>query len=124
MTSFQNARRLVIKVGTSSLTYETGLINIRQVEQLCRVLADLKNSGRDIILVSSGSIAVGTAKLGLDGRPRTIPGKQAAAAVGQCELMYLYDKHFIEYHHKIAQVLLTRDVIENPQRKRNVQNTF
>ena len=124
MTSFQNARRLVVKVGTSSLTYETGLINIRQVEQLCRVLADLKNSGRDIILVSSGSIAVGTAKLGLDGRPRTIPGKQAAAAVGQCELMYLYDKHFIEYHHKIAQVLLTRDVIENPQRKRNVQNTF
>ena len=89
MTSFQNARRLVIKVGTSSLTYETGLINIRQVEQLCRVLADLKNSGRDIILVSSGSIAVGTAKLGLDGRPRTIPGKQAAAAVGPVSYTHL-----------------------------------
>ena len=124
MPSFQNARRIVVKVGSSSLTYETGLINIRQVEQLCRVLADLKNSGRDIILVSSGSIAVGTAKLGLGGRPKTIPEKQAAAAVGQCELMYLYDKHFIEYHHKIAQVLLTRDVIEHPERKRNVQNTF
>ncbi len=124
MKSFQNARRIVVKVGSSSLTYETGLINIRQVEQLCRVLADLKNSGRDIILVSSGSIAVGTAKLGLGGRPQTIPEKQAAAAVGQCELMYLYDKHFIEYHHKIAQVLLTRDVVENPLRKRNVQNTF
>ena len=124
MKSFQEARRIVVKVGSSSLTYETGLINIRQVEQLCRVLADWKNSGRDVILVSSGSIAVGTAKLGLGGRPRTIPEKQAAAAVGQCELMDLYDKHFIEYHHKIAQVLLTRDVVENPQRLYNVRNTF
>ena len=75
MTSFQNARRLVIKVGTSSLTYETGLINIRQVEQLCRVLADLKNSGRDIILVSSGSIAVGTSQAGDDGRQRVVIAK-------------------------------------------------
>ena len=124
MKNFKDARRIVVKVGSSSLTYETGLINIRQVEQLCRVLADLKNSGRDIILVSSGAVAVGTAKLGLSGRPNTMPEKQAAAAVGQCELMYLYDKHFIEYHHKIGQVLLTRDVIENPKRKQNVQNTF
>lgn len=124
MPGFSQARRIVVKVGTSTLTYDTGLINIRRVEQLCRTLADLKNSGRDIILVSSGSIAVGTAKLGLPGRPATIPEKQAAAAVGQCELMYLYDKHFTEYHHKVAQVLLTRDVIEHPLRKTNVQNTF
>lgn len=124
MNSFQNARRIVFKVGSSSLTYETGLINIRQIEQLCRILADIKNSGRDVILVSSGSIAVGTAKLGLKARARSIPEKQAAAAVGQCELMYLYDKHFSEYHHKVAQILLTRDVVEDPLRKQNVQNTF
>lgn len=124
MNPFKTARRIVIKVGTSSLTYETGMLNIRQIEQLCKVLADLKNAGKEIVLVTSAAISVGVAKLGLAQRPRTIPEKQAAAAVGQCELMNLYDRCFLSYHHKIAQILLTRDIIEVNERKQNVQNTF
>ena len=91
VNDFSQVRTLVVKVGSSSLTHETGLINLRRVELLCRVLADLKNSGLRIILVSSGAVAVGTAKLGLPHRPCDMPTKQAAAAVGQCELMHLYD---------------------------------
>lgn len=124
MKEFQHVSRLVIKVGSSSLTYRTGMINIRRVERLCKVISDLKNSGVEIVLVSSGAIAVGTAKLGLSRRPCTIPEKQAAAAVGQCELMYIYDKNFTEYHHKTAQVLLTRDVVEDATRRANARNTF
>ena len=124
MSCFAKAKKIVVKVGTSTLTHGTGLINIRRLERFVKTLADLKNSGRDIILVSSGAIGVGVGKLGLSQRPQDTPSKQAAAAVGQCELMYLYDKLFSEYNHAVAQVLLTRDVVELPQRKGNCVNTF
>ena len=124
MNSFKDARRIVVKVGTSSITYDTGMVNIRQIEKLCRILADIKNSGREVVLVTSGAIAVGASKLGLKHKPRTIPEKLAAAAVGQCELMYIYDKHFIEYHHKVAQILLTRDIIDSDERRGHAVNTM
>lgn len=124
MAKFQEIRRVVVKVGTSTLTHENGLVNIRRIEHLVKVLADIKNSGKELVLVSSGAIAVGVGKLGLKEKPQDTPGKQACAAVGQCELMYLYDKLFSEYNHAVAQVLLTRDVVESPDRKENVTNTF
>lgn len=124
MHDIKNAKRIVIKIGTSTLTYDTGRINIRRFEILCKVIADVKNSGREVILVSSGAVGVGVAKLGLPCRPSDTPSKQAAAAVGQCELMYLYDKLFVEKNHKVGQVLLTRDVFENSSRVKNAQNTF
>ena len=120
----QEAKRIVIKVGTSTLTYENGRLNLRRISSLVRVLSDIKNSGREIVLVTSGAIGVGAGQLGLKERPKDIGGKQAAAAVGQCELMYCYDKQFSEYGHITAQVLLTRDVIEDESRKANVVNTF
>ena len=98
--------RIVIKIGTSTLCYTSGRLNIRRVETLCKVVSDLKNSGHEVILVSSGAIAMGTGKLSLREKPADIPGKQAAAAVGQCELMYIYDKLFSEYHHVVAQLLI------------------
>lgn len=119
-----NSERVVFKVGTSTLTYPNGNLNIRRMESLVRVLSDIKNSGREIILVTSGAIGVGTSHLGLKERPKDIGGKQAAAAVGQCELMYIYDKYFSEYGHVTAQLLLTRDVVEAEQRKNNVINTI
>ncbi len=124
MRDFSGVKRVVFKVGTSTLTHESGLVNLRRMEKLIKVIADLKNAGKEIVLVSSGAISVGAGKLGLDTRPSDIPSKQAAAAVGQCELMYIYDKLFGEYYHNVAQVLLTRDVVEEPDRKRNVINTF
>ena len=122
MRDFSKARRVVVKVGSSTLTHESGLLNIRRVEQLVKVLADIENSGRQVVLVSSGAMAVGVGKLGLREKPCDMPGKQAVAAIGQCELMYIYDKHFSEYNHVTSQVLLTRDVVDDPMRKRNVQN--
>ena len=116
--------RIVIKVGTSTLAHSTGMLNIRRVEQLCKVLSDLKNAGNEIVLVSSGAIGMGVGKLGLRERPKDMPGKQAAAAVGQCELMYIYDKLFSEYHHTVAQLLLTGSDIENEQRRKNFHNTL
>lgn len=116
--------RIVVKVGTSTLTHSTGMLNIRRVEQLCKVLSDLKNAGHEIVLVSSGAIGMGVGKLGLRQRPQDIPGKQAAAAVGQCELMYIYDKLFSDYHHTVAQILLTGSDISNPQRRENFHNTL
>jgi glutamate 5-kinase len=124
MTTIVDAKRVVVKVGTSTLTYENGRLNLRRIESLVRVLSDIKNSGREIVLVTSGAIGVGAGHLGLKERPRDIGGKQAAAAVGQCELMYTYDKLFAEYGHVTAQVLLTRDVVENEGRKTNVINTL
>ena len=116
--------RIVIKVGTSTLAHFTGMLNIRRVEQLCKVLSDLKNAGNEIVLVSSGAIGMGVGKLGLRERPKDMPSKQAAAAVGQCELMYIYDKLFSEYHHTVAQLLLTGSDIENEQRRKNFHNTL
>ena len=116
--------RIVVKVGTSTLTHATGRLNIRRVEALCKVLSDLKNAGHEIILVSSGAIGMGVGKLMLTSRPTDMPTKQAAAAVGQCELMYVYDKLFSEYHHTVAQILLTGSDVENPQRHDNFRNTM
>jgi len=116
--------RIVIKVGTSTLTHATGNLNIRHVEELCKVISDLKNAGHEVILVSSGAIGMGVGKLGLSERPKDMPTKQAAAAVGQCELMYVYDKQFSEYGHNIGQILLTGDDIENEERNKNFSNTL
>lgn len=115
--------KLVVKVGTSTLTHENGKLNIRRTEELCRVLSDLKNAGHQMILVSSGAIGMGVGKLGLSSRPVDIPTKQAAAAVGQCELMDTYDRLFSEYHHIVAQILLTGDDFEHDDRLSNFQNT-
>ena len=116
--------RIVIKVGTSTLAHATGLLNIRRVSRLCEVMSDLKNAGHELVLVSSGAIGMGAGKLSLGGRPADMPTKQAAAAVGQCELMYTYDKLFTEHNHTVAQVLLTADDVQHPQRERNVHNTL
>ncbi|HWQ51054.1 MAG TPA: glutamate 5-kinase [Terriglobales bacterium] len=124
MKSFSEARRIVVKVGTSTLTYETGRMNIRRIEQLCKVLADLKNSGREIMLVSSGAIAVGVGKLRLPSRPSDTPTKQAAAAVGQCELMAMYDHCFQTYSHVAAQVLLTHEDVTYEGRRIHIVNTI
>lgn len=116
--------RVVVKVGTSTLAHKTGRLNIRLVEALCKTIADLKNAGHEILLVSSGAIGMGVGKLGLIEKPKDMPTKQAAAAIGQCELMYTYDKLFSEYNHVVAQVLLTGDDVENKQRRHNVENTL
>ena len=116
--------RIVVKVGTSTLAHATGRLNIQRMEKLCKVLSDLKNAGHEIILVSSGAIGMGVGKLNLPGRPADMPSKQAAAAVGQCELMYTYDKLFTEYSHTVAQLLLTGEDIKSEQRSRNVRNTL
>ncbi len=114
-------KRIVIKVGTSTLTHKTGRINIRRVEKLVKTLADLHNSGREIILVSSGSIGLGMSELGIRQRPKDIPTRQACAAVGQCELMYMYDNLFSEYSISVAQLLVTKYVILE-DRRINVEN--
>lgn len=119
-----NHQRIVVKVGTSTLAHPTGLLNIRRVEELCKVLSDLKNAGHEIILVSSGAIGMGVGKLSLAARPGDIPTKQAAAAVGQCELMYTYDKLFTEYNHTVAQILLTAYDVDHPERFENFRNTM
>lgn len=124
MNPISNAKRLVVKVGTSTLTYETGKINIRRMVKLCSVLADLHNSGIDVVLVTSGAIGVGVGKLGLSERPKDIPGRQAAATVGQCELMFMYDKFFGENGVKTGQLLITKSDIENDKRRENLENTF
>ncbi|MDP4119212.1 MAG: glutamate 5-kinase [Bacillota bacterium] len=116
--------RIVIKVGTSTLAHGTGRLNIRRIDKLCKVMSDLKNSGHEIILVSSGAIAMGVGKLGLGIRPDDTASKQAAAAIGQCELMYTYDKLFAEYNHTVAQILITGLDIEAPERRRNFENTL
>ena len=116
--------RIVIKIGTSTLAHPTGHLNIRRVEELCKVMSDIKNAGHEVILVSSGAIGMGVGKLGLRSRPTDIPTKQAAAAVGQCELMYTYDKLFGEYHHTVAQLLITGEDIASDTRHRNFSNTL
>ena len=116
--------RIVVKIGTSTLAHETGHMNIRRVEQLCKVFSDIKNAGHEVIIVSSGAIGMGVGKLGLCERPKDIPTKQAAAAVGQCELMYTYDKLFSEYNHTVAQLLITGDDIANEERHQNFTNTL
>lgn len=116
--------RIVVKVGTSTLAHATGRLNIRHVEELVKVLSDLKNAGHELILVSSGAIGMGVGKLSLPARPHDMPTKQAAAAVGQCELMYTYDRLFTAYNHTVAQMLLTGADIEHTDRRRNFENTL
>ena len=116
--------RIVIKIGTSTLTHATGHLNIRRVEQLCKVISDIKNSGHQVILVSSGAIGMGVGKLTLPARPTDMATKQACAAVGQCELMYTYDRLFTAYNHTVAQILLTGVDVEHEDRRRNFQNTL
>ena len=116
--------RIVVKVGTSTLAHSTGHLNIRRVEQLCKVMSDIKNAGHELILVSSGAIGMGVGKLNLPGRPADMPTKQAAAAVGQCELMYTYDKLFSEYHHTVAQLLITGEDTQSEKRHLNFTNTL
>ena len=116
--------RIVVKVGTSTLAHATGRLNIRHVEELVKVLSDLKNAGHQVILVSSGAIGMGVGKLNLPGKPSDMPTKQAAAAVGQCELMYTYDKLFLQYNHTVAQVLLTGEDVDHPERRENFENTM
>ena len=114
--------RIVVKVGTSTLAHSGGRLNIRRTEQLVKALSDLKNSGCELVLVSSGAIGLGAGKLQIP-RPRDMRTKQAAAAVGQCELMYVYDRLFAEYNHTVAQLLLTREDFEDTQRLENLENT-
>ena len=116
--------RIVIKIGTSTLTHQGGFVNIRRFESLCKVMSDIKNAGHEVILVSSGSIAMGVAKLNLGRRPDDIASKQACAAVGQCELMYLYDKAFAEHNHKVAQILLTAPDLSCDDRRTKFDNTM
>ena len=116
--------RIVVKIGTSTLAYPTGHMNIRRVERLCKVMSDLKNAGHEMILVTSGAIGMGVGKLSLKERPRDIPTKQAAAAVGQCELMYAYDRLFSDYNHSVAQILLTGSDFDHADRRTNFHNTI
>lgn len=116
--------RIVVKVGTSTLAHKTGNLNIRRVEELCKVLSDIKNAGHEVVLVSSGAIGMGLGKLAIKKKPDDIPSKQAAAAVGQCELMYVYDKLFSEYNHTVGQILLTGDDVKDETRHQNFKNTI
>lgn len=120
----EKIKRIVVKVGTSTLTYDTGKINIRRINDLARVLSDLRNSGYEVILVSSGAIGVAMGKLGYTKKPSDTKVKQSLAAVGQCELMALYDRMFSEYHNTVAQILLTRSDIEIPKREQHTKDTF
>ena len=123
MKKISERKRIVVKVGTSTLTHKTGMLNIRRVEQLVKTLADLQNAGHEVILVSSGAIGLGMGKLGLREKPKDTPGKQACAAVGQCELMYLYDNLFSEFSITVAQMLLTKYILLEDRRK-NVENAM
>ncbi|MDE6005270.1 MAG: glutamate 5-kinase [Oscillospiraceae bacterium] len=122
MINLKNKKRIVIKLGTSTLAHKTGKLNIRRMTNLTRVLADLRNAGYEIILVSSGAVGLGVGKLNLKERPKDTPSKQAAAAVGQCELMHVYDEMFSKYSVTVAQILLTKTIISTPDRVNNVRN--
>ncbi|MCX7842058.1 MAG: glutamate 5-kinase [Clostridia bacterium] len=120
----KECKRIVIKVGTSTLTYTTGKVNFTRIDKLARVISDLMNQGKEVVLVSSGAIGVGVGKLKLKEKPKTVREKQAVAAVGQCELMHIYSRFFSEYGHTVGQILLTRDVVEDGHSRENVINTF
>jgi glutamate 5-kinase len=124
MSMFQNCRRVVVKVGSSTLTHATGQLNLRRIEALAKTLSDLKNTGKQIILVSSGAVSAGIAKAALGHRPSSLEEKQAMASIGQSELMKLYDRFFSDYGHKVAQILMTRYVVDNPVRRTAAENTF
>ena len=116
--------KIVIKVGTSTLTYQNGCVNIRRIESLCKIISDLMNAGNEVILVSSGAIGMGVGKLNLKERPHDIAGKQAAAAVGQCELMYIYDREFGNHNKTVAQILLTAPDLKCSDRHQKFEATM
>ena len=116
--------RVVIKIGTSTLTYAGGAVNIRRIESLCRAISDMKNAGYEVVMVSSGAIGMGVGRLNLKDRPTDIAGKQAAAAVGQCELMYVYDTEFSRYNHTVAQLLLTAPDFDCEDRHKKLTDTM
>ena len=123
--NLKNKKKIVIKIGSSSLMHdETGLVNFRKLEKLVRIICDLKNQDKDVILVSSGAIAVGRQTIGLTTKPKTVSLKQACASVGQAQLMMMYQKLFMDYNHLAAQVLLTFDAITNEERRRNAENAL
>lgn len=124
MKEIKDAKIIVVKVGTSTLTYPSGMLNLRRIGTLVKTLCDLQNSGKKMILVSSGAVSAGLAKIGFVKRPEKIEEKQAAAAVGQCELMNMYDSLFSSYGHKVAQILITRFTVESEEMKRNAEGTF
>ena len=124
MDNSSTIRRVVVKVGTSTLTRETGSLNLHNMEHLARVLSDLQGMGLQVVLVSSGAIGIGTKKLRLAQRPTELKMKQAAAAVGQCMMMHVYDKFFAEYNRTVAQILLTGEDVDAPVRSEHLQNTF
>ncbi len=120
----KNASRIVVKIGTSTLTYDNGKVNIRKFDQIARVISDINNSGKEVVLVSSGAGGVAMGKLGYSEKPKDMRYKQAFAAVGQCELMYMYDKMFSDYNCTVAQLLLTKEDIDIADRRENTHNTF
>ena len=124
MNIVKDAHRVVVKVGSSTLTHETGKLNLRHMERLTQALSDFKNAGKEIILVTSGAVSAGRSKLGVDHRPASIEEKQAMAAVGQTELMRTYDRFFSRYGHTVAQILITRNSIEKEVSRTNAENTF
>lgn len=124
MEYFRNCRRIVVKVGTSTLTHSTGHLNLRRIESLVKVLSDIKNSGIQVVLVSSGAVSAGVAKIGFGRIPETPEEKQAMASIGQSELMKIYDRFFSDYGHTVAQILMTKDVMEIPHRRAAAENTF
>lgn len=124
MKDCSEIKRVVVKVGTSTLAYSTGLLNLRRIKQLVEVISDLKNTGLEIVLVSSGAIGVGAGELGFSGRPHDMPTIQACASVGQCELMQVYSNSFLEYNHRVSQVLMTRYTVDREISCRNLENTL
>ncbi len=124
MTYLRDCHRIVVKVGTSTLTHATGHLNLRRIQTLVKVISDMKNSGIQVVLVSSGAVSAGVAKLGFGQIPSTPEEKQAMSSVGQSELMKLYDKFFSDYGHTVAQILMTKDVLDNPVRRGAAENTF
>lgn len=116
--------RIVIKIGTSTLAHHTGHPNIRHIENFCKVVSDIKNAGYEVILVSSGAVSMGRGKAGINEKPNSLPLKQALAAIGQCELMYTYDKYFGEYNHTVAQLLLTASNFSDTQQYKNFISTM
>ena len=124
MKHIKNCKRIVVKVGTSTLTYDGGALNFRRIETLVRTLSDFKNAGHEVVLVSSGAVSAGYAKLALSSYPDTLEKKQACAAVGQSQLMKLYENFFSTYGYTVAQILMTKDVVDDPHRLGLVRNTF
>ncbi len=124
MDIIKNAKRIAVKIGSSSLTHPSGKLNLRKLEILVRVLSDFKNGGKEVVLISSGAVSAGHGRLNADHRPATRAEKQAYAAVGQAELMRMYEQLFSHYGHNIGQILLTKDVIDQPVMRENAESTF